>query len=1090
MPISRENQFAYAFSPVMLERGREVFQRQKVLSLACEPFGDGGWVLSGQVAGTSAEPYDVEILLDPGKHGRLKVASSCSCPVGMHCKHAAALLFAQLARNTQIGSNPGAMQEQQALSVWLGQVNQLLRDKARREDSDSRRQESLFYVLQPSRMLSRRYRLTATRGRIKLDGQLGKLTPYTFPAWSSLSALPTYVQETDVPVLMLVQTLCDGLYQAEPELHGQIGARLLLALAETGRCFWLNMDGPTLHLGEPIAADLLWTADAEQRQQPRLTLQDGAVLPVAPPFLLNESSGRLQPLVLAAGDEVAELLALAPPLSGEALLQEIDVLGRLAPTLPRPEQGLPALIDDVAPQPVLVLRALPVFGREAAFTPDGRVRLAQVQFDYAGSRIASHVPDSFLTARQHGKVVQVRRQASSEQAWLAQLPDGVLSAAVALDWLPQREWPDSDWTFAHQDHWLGFLEDGIAALERQGWRIEGLPEVSFDLVDVEDLELAIDEPQGTDWFDVALDFRDGPKRINLLPLIREHADRINELGDDDAILLPMPGSKGRLYRLPVQRARMILGTLTELVDRSPGAGGTLRLPRSHAYRLLDLPVQHWRGGSALRQAAEKLRSQGELPDVQAPAAFRGTLRPYQQTGLNWLQFGRELGLNGVLADDMGLGKTVQTLAHLSVEKAAGRMDKPSLLVVPTSLIANWRHEAERFAPQLRVLILHGTRRAGQFDQVRDHDLVISTYPLMSRDQAFWQEQHLHYLILDEAQAIKNQRSQAAITLRSLQAHHRLCLTGTPMENHLGELWSLMDFLNPGLLGDDAQFRRSFRKPIEQHNDDERRLLLQKRVAPFLLRRKKEDVAKELPPKIEVLRTLSLDGKQRDLYESLRVAMQERLRDEIARKGFSQSQIVILDALLKLRQVCCDPRLVKLDAARNVAESAKLEFLLDLIPTLLEEGRRILLFSQFTEMLALIEQALTQSGVAYVKLTGDTKDRETPVNRFQNGEVPLFLISLKAGGVGLNLTAADTVIHYDPWWNPAAENQATDRAHRIGQDKTVFVYKLVTEGTVEEKILALQDRKRALAAGLYGERKERDAAFSADDLDALFEPLPV
>ena len=309
-----------------------------------------------------------------------------------------------------------------------------------------------------------------------------------------------------------------------------------------------------------------------------------------------------------------------------------------------------------------------------------------------------------------------------------------------------------------------------------------------------------------------------------------------------------------------------------------------------------------------------------------------------------------------------------------------------------------------------------------------------------------------------------------------------------MENHLGELWSLFDFLMPGLLGDERQFRNLFRNPIEKFGDKDRSHSLTRRIAPFLLRRTKGEVAKELPPKTEILRSVELAGSQRDLYESIRLAMHEKVQREINQKGMARSHIIILDALLKLRQACCDPRLLKLDAAKAVTQSAKLESLMDMLPELIEEGRRVLLFSQFTSMLALIEAELRKVDLEYVLLTGDTTDRATPVQRFQNGAVPLFLISLKAGGTGLNLTAADTVIHYDPWWNPAVENQATDRAHRIGQDKPVFVYKLITLGTVEEKIMAMQTRKKELADSLFDPEAKNGPQLTADDLSALFEPL--
>ena len=495
----------------------------------------------------------------------------------------------------------------------------------------------------------------------------------------------------------------------------------------------------------------------------------------------------------------------------------------------------------------------------------------------------------------------------------------------------------------------------------------------------------------------------------------------------------------------------------------------------------------WIGGDRIREMARKLANFNGIQQADVPKQFLAELRPYQLEGLSWLQFLREYEFGGILADDMGLGKTVQALAHITLEKTSGRMTQPCLVIAPTSLMFNWQMEAKRFSPELKVLLLHGADRKEQFDSIADYDLILTTYPLIVRDKHILLEQHFHLLILDEAQFIKNAKSQAALVAIQLKATHRLCLTGTPMENHMGELWSLFHFMMPGLLGDQKSFQRLFRTPIEKHENQERRQHLNRRVAPFLLRRTKDKVVQELPEKVEMIRHVELEGGQRDLYETVRITMQEKIQKEIAKLGLKRSHIIILDALLKLRQICCDPRLLKIKTTKQKAsKSAKLELLMTLLPELIEEGRRILLFSQFTEMLGLIEEAITKAGIPYVKLTGQTKDRATPVQQFQSGEVPLFLISLKAGGTGLNLTAADAVIHYDPWWNPAVENQATDRAHRIGQEKTVFVYKLVAKGTVEEKILEMQQRKKELMDGLFSDKTTSKLELSEQDLKGLFD----
>jgi SNF2 family DNA or RNA helicase len=403
-------------------------------------------------------------------------------------------------------------------------------------------------------------------------------------------------------------------------------------------------------------------------------------------------------------------------------------------------------------------------------------------------------------------------------------------------------------------------------------------------------------------------------------------------------------------------------------------------------------------------------------------------------------------------------------------------------------MSNWRNEAQRFTTDLKVLILQGVERKQYFDRLNDYDLILTTYPLILRDKVIYDTQKFHYLILDEAQAIKNAKSKTTQTIYALHAQHRLCLTGTPLENHLGEIWSMYHFLMPGYLGQYERFNRLFRNPIEKLGDAQRGQQLRQRVQPFMLRRRKEFVAKELPKKTEIIRTVPLSGVQRDLYETVRLAMDKKVHDEINRKGLAGSHIMILEALLKLRQVCCDPRLVKLDRAKGVKKSAKLDLLMTLVPEMVAEGRKILIFSQFVSMLEIIEQELKQHKISYSLLTGKTQKREAVINTFQEGDSEVFLISLKAGGVGLNLTAADTVIHYDPWWNPAVERQATDRAYRIGQEKPIFVYKLLTEDTVEEKILKLQEKKQLLADSLYGDAEKTETIFNQDDLANLLRPL--
>ncbi|OIQ71990.1 RNA polymerase-associated protein RapA [mine drainage metagenome] len=535
--------------------------------------------------------------------------------------------------------------------------------------------------------------------------------------------------------------------------------------------------------------------------------------------------------------------------------------------------------------------------------------------------------------------------------------------------------------------------------------------------------------------------------------------------------------------------------LVELFDSNSGltADGKLELSSLHATRLAELEANarpRWLGGERLLTLGQKLKNFSGITPVPVPAGLNATLRPYQQEGLNWLQFLREYGLGGVLADDMGLGKTLQVLTLLQARKEQGAATGPALLIVPTSLLHGWQDQASRFTPNLELLLLHGPQRRALQDQIASADLVVTTYPLLARDQAMLAELTWSLVIIDEAQTLKNPAAQMAKALRDIPVKGRLALTGTPMENSLQDLWTLFDWVVPGLLGDRKTFQALFRTPIEKQGDRAAQARLNRRLRPFMLRRTKEDVAGELPPRTEILDSVDLPKAQQALYETVRSAMDTRVREAVAARGLGAARITILDALLKLRQVCCDPALVKTEAARSVADSAKRTRLRELLLELVAEGRRVLVFSQFVEMLRLISSDLDALGIAHLSLTGQTTNRAEVLQKFAEGTAPVFLLSLKAGGVGLTLTEADTVILYDPWWNPAVERQAMDRVHRIGQDKPVFVHRLVASGTVEEKILQLQAKKQALADALFAEGDDdRGAAFFDEaTLADLFAPL--
>ncbi len=935
-------------------------------------------------------------------------------------------------------------------------------------------------------------------------------------------------------------------------LAGETGRLALALAANTGHLFDLSAErvlGTPIRVGAPRPVRWAWNeVTTLKAPEPlwalRATLSqdadDASTLhayphakppasahwyPNTPPLYLDSSSGECGPVeVPGLSAQHLALLLKAPPIPQSAFaLHETTLLRRLA--------GLPLPPVLKAPQELKGIVPTAQLKIERVRTKDVAqlgLLCARLRFDYNGLRYYNRVMHSPViventaTPEPTAEPAETPIPAPSGRVMLHRdlaMEQAVLTALHALGLTGNARGDFHLALQADQHQWLRWADDDFASLREAGFKIELDPALKDWIARADTLDVSM-APQGSatadgqnaddmiggddshnPWFDLSLGMQINGQRHNILPFLPELLAQLGSASTDEGGIAQLPPfiyvqqAQGNFLRLPTEPLRPWLQALLDLVGERGHdlSGDSLRLSRLEALRVgasLGQGVQ-WQGADSLREMLKQLGGISALPEVPLPVGLNAELRPYQQQGLNWLQFLRTHGLAGILADDMGLGKTLQTLAHILVEKQAGRLDRPALVFAPVSLMGNWRREAKRFTPELNVLVLHGADRHEAAGDMATQDLIIAPYSLLKRDRDRWLNQAWHLVVLDEAQNIKNANTDAAQVVGELNTRHRLCLSGTPMENHLGELWSLYHFLMPGFLGSQARFKQLFRTPIEKLGNNERLDQLRRRVTPFMLRRAKSDVATDLPPKQTAISSVELGGAQADLYETIRLTTEKAVREALANKGLAKSQIQILDALLKLRQVCCDPRLVPLAAAKKIKESAKLELLMDMLPEMLAEGRRILLFSQFTSMLELIEEELAKRELKWVKLTGQSQKRDGLIEQFTSGDVPLFLISLKAGGVGLNLPQADTVIHYDPWWNPAVENQATDRAHRIGQTQSVFVYKLVAQGTIEERILALQARKAMLADSLYsGAQGRKQPLFTEDDVAELLKPLSV
>jgi non-specific serine/threonine protein kinase len=689
--------------------------------------------------------------------------------------------------------------------------------------------------------------------------------------------------------------------------------------------------------------------------------------------------------------------------------------------------------------------------------------VAELRFAY-GPHELSHekvTPHNSTRRRPGGPVDRIRRDPDAEQA---------AAAALAAAGLKRGDAP-AEFRLRRGTHALDFLLRDLPRIADSGVSVFGEEALTSAKVNRARPKISFQVNSGIDWFDLQAVVEYGDQTVPLKDLRRavRKREKYIKLADGSIGLIPAEWE---------ERFRRLFGLAEE-------AEGGLRL-RASQVALLDEAISgeaDLRADQTFRDRLARLRSVDQIPSRPLPAGLHAELRPYQHAGYDWLRFLHDADLGGILADDMGTGKTVATLALLQALRE-DIPDRPAdLIVMPRSLLFNWQSEAARFTPDLRVYVHADQGRLRDPQEFGQHHLVLTTYGVMLRDISLLRQYRFGYAILDESQAIKNPVAETSRAARALQSEHRLVLTGTPVENSAIELWSQLAFTNPGLLGSLETFRNEFVTQIERHQSGDAAASLRRLVHPFILRRTKAQVARDLPPRSEELLHVEMEPAQRKLYAKTREFYRATLLGMIDDAGIEDARLKVLEGLLRLRQICDHPRLVD---EKHRGGSAKLELLIDTLETLRAEGHKALVFSQFVQMLTLVRAALDERGIPYAYLDGSTRNRQEVVEQFQSPDgPPVFLISLKAGGVGLNLTAADYVIHVDPWWNPAVEMQATDRTHRIGQTKPVLVYKLITRDTVEEKILGLQARKRALVEQLIAADAGMVKSLTRDDVADLF-----
>jgi len=1030
--------------PTAYKKGRDYAGLQRVTTLS-----RSGSILVGSVAGSAGNPHLAT--LDTAAR---PLISTCNCPAwnryGPHCKHVVAVALAHLAAERPAAQAPAAEPAAEApsadvvplpavakLESWLGLSS--LPDHA------------FVYRIMPAHarsggrawLVDVRRKEAQTAGPIQVKrflGQGARLGPLDERAMHELAR---YESRYDGKFLLSDEELADLL-----EVLG--GARVVyrgtpLVLSEAPAL-------PQVHL-ESTDGGAKASLEFRLPEGEPVGLRDGVFLVgKRASFLLSGQT--LYPVRPSLPARLWRKWLLEPSMSLPH--GQLDrALTFFAAHLPRLDLSLRAdgleVEESTEPHFILTLEG-----------NSERVK-AQLGARYGGTTVPV-TPSSgtlgYAIGSQGNKRRLYRRDEEQERAALK------LLSAQGLRW-------DGDAHVGQGDVAVAFWAEGVKTLPGTWERFAAhVPEVKVRKGLKPRIRVSM---EGLHWFELDARFEADGQAVDL------GAVRL-WLASGRKYVPLQDGSFAEADREELERATQLL----EEAGASPGKS-TTKIP---LYQAMALDALSSLGDAAeiearARAAMAELRLVDNAAPVPPPTGLQATLRHYQEAGLSWLWFLHRHRLSGILADDMGLGKTLQALALLlkmhHEEKRA-----PSLVVAPTSVLANWKREAERFTPGLQVVLWHGQDRKTRGETFSDVDIVLTSYALVRRDLEELSKTRWRYVVLDEAQNIKNAGSATAQACKALPSEHRLALTGTPLENRLGELWSIFDFLMPGFLGSEEDFSERYEQPIQVAGDAGARERLRRRIHPFILRRLKTEVAKDLPPKTEVVAWCEMDAGQAALYREVLEQSRSKVHESIDKVGFARARVSILAALMKLRQVCCDPRLLKLPPGTQLPPSAKLERFFGLVDDLVAEGHRALVFSQFTEMLDLLKAEADARGLKYQALDGRTRDRMARVDAFNAPDgPPLFFISLKAGGTGLNLTAADYVLHFDPWWNPAVEDQATDRTHRIGQTRAVISYKLITQGTVEEKILQLQRRKRELAAGVLEGTQAGLQALSQADVEELF-----
>lgn len=1058
-----------SFSAELYEVGQNYFESNRVIEYDSLAVSRREIKILSVVEDSDDTPYEQEVNLYSKDDG-IVVEGGCSCETCINCEHIVAVILQHIHDKGEVASSKSSPSIEikndptQKVTDWL---NLLLQSNTPTHEQNQGDTFLAYKLIKNSNPNSDDIKCFKTR--IIKNGSLGKGTSVDIRSLSYNDYDYSFLTPDDIDILKIMNALAPK-HQDTLKLKGKLGKKLLESIVATKRCYIDSEDVPLHFASQSHRLHFSWREIDSEHTELISNIKNGEFLIYTnPSFLIKDN--QLYPLAKEYPSSFLQTILSSPRIPNFFL---DEVVATIDEKLSHLDIEPPAHYEvkelEVEPQAKLYI-ATTLYNEKLEHT-------LELSFLYEDNIIEYMplVPSKKILKKGHA--LNIMRAFDKEQSYINTLANMGFLAHNVEDSLLYMLKDDS---ILSLDIWRIFLEIEVERLKKEGWIVEFDDAFNLAFNEPDNIAAHVNDKDSKGWFDLSFDIQLNGQKIAIVPIIASVLKSVDNL-DNLPEFINIEISTNQFIKLNTQEILPILKSIFNLLDsikESDQESITVDPSKVHLLDNFDNSSVEWVGKRDILELSKKLKNFEGIVEVEVPQNLNATLRDYQHQGINWLNFLHEYQFSGILADDMGLGKTLQVLSHLQRLKENGNLNKPSLIIMPTSLISNWKSEAAKFTPELSILDLYGSNRFELLSQIEQYDIVLTTYQLASKDEEVFSNVEFGYIILDEAQKIKNPRTKMAKSIKSFNSEYRIALSGTPIENHLGELWSIFSFLMPGFLNTLTLFKKFYQTPIEKENNLSRQKLLNNKIRPFMLRRTKDSVIDELPDKTEIIKYVEFNEDQQKLYESIRITMEKQVRDLILKNGIEKSHITILDALLKLRQVCCHPFLLKLKEQINDMVSAKLELFIELVEELLEEGRKILVFSQFTSMLSIIEEELINRQIRYSKLVGSTKDREKVINEFREGKSDIFLISLKAGGVGLNLVEADTVIHYDPWWNPAAENQATDRAYRIGQTKAVFVYKLIVKNSIEEKILELQESKKRLQDDLYGEGT--DEKISSTDL---------